>query len=73
MLEKLTEIIERVNPGIDVSTVTPETKLMEDLKLDSLSVMLLAMEIENAFGFQFTEPVQFVTVQDVCDYLATKA
>ena len=32
-----------------------------------------AMEIEAAFGFQFTEPVQFVTVQDVCDYLATKA
>ena len=56
MLEKLKEIIERVNPGIDVSTVTPETKLMEDLKLDSLSIMLLAMEIENAFGFQFTEP-----------------
>lgn len=73
MLEKLKEIIERVTPGIDVSTVTPETKLMEDLKLDSLSIMLLAMEIENAFGFQFTEPVQFVTVQDVCDYLATKA
>jgi acyl carrier protein len=73
MLEKLKEIIERVNPGIDTATVTPETKLMEDLKLDSLSIMLLAMEIENAFGFQFTEPVQFVTVQDVCDYLATKA
>ena len=72
MIEKLTEIILRVNPGIDVSAVTPETKLMEDLKLDSLSVMLLAMEIENAFGFQFTEPVQFVTVQDVCDYLAAK-
>ena len=71
MLEKLKEIIERVTPGIDVSTVTPETKLMEDLKLDSLSIMLL--EIEAAFGFQFTEPVQFVTVQDVCDYLATKA
>jgi acyl carrier protein len=73
MLEKLKEIIERVNPGIDVSTVTPETKLMEDLKLDSLSIMLLAMEIENAFGFQFTEPVKFETVKDVCDYLATKA
>lgn len=73
MIEKLTEIILRVNPGIDVSAVTPETKLMEDLKLDSLSVMLLAMEIESAFGFQFTEPVQFVTVQDVCDFLATKA
>ena len=73
MLDQLKEIIERVTPGIDVSTVTPETKLMEDLKLDSLSIMLLAMEIEAAFGFQFTEPVKFETVKDVCDYLATKA
>ncbi len=73
MLNQLKEIIERVNPAIDTATVTPETKLMEDLKLDSLSIMLLAMEIEAAFGFQFTEPVKFETVQDVCDYLATKA
>ncbi|MBQ7378974.1 MAG: acyl carrier protein [Clostridia bacterium] len=73
MLDQLKEIIGRVNPGIDVSTVTPDTKLMEDLKLDSLSIMLLAMEIEAAFGFQFTEPVKFETVQDVCDYLAAKA
>ena len=73
MLDQLKEIIERVTPGIDVSTVTPATKLMEDLKLDSLSIMLLAMEIENTFGFQFTESVKFETVQDVCDYLATKA
>ena len=73
MLDQLKEIIERVTPGIDVSTVTPATKLMEDLKLDSLSIMLLAMEIENTFRFQFTESVKFETVQDVCDYLATKA
>ena len=73
MLDQLKEIIERVTPGIDVSAVTPQTKLMEDLKLDSLSIMLLAMEMEAAFGFQFTEPVKFETVQDVCDYLATKA
>ena len=72
MIEKLTEIIGRVNPGIDVSSVTPETRLMEDLKLDSLSVMLLAMEIEATFGFQFNEPVKFETVKDVCDYLAAK-
>lgn len=72
MLDKLKEIIKRVNKEIDVDAVTPETRLMEDLKLDSLSVMLLAMEIEAAFGFQFTEPVRFETVRDVCDYLQAK-
>ena len=72
MLDKLKEIISKVNKEIDVDAVTMDTRLMEDLKLDSLSVMLLAMEIEVAFDFQFTEPVKFETVQDVCDYLATK-
>ena len=73
MLDKLKEIISKVNKEIDVDAVTMDTRLMEDLKLDSLSVMLLAMEIEVAFNFQFTEPVKFETVKDVCDYLATKA
>ena len=72
MLNQLKEIIGRVNKDIDLNTVTPETKLMEDLKLDSLSIMMLAMEIEIAFDFQFTEPVKFETVKDVCDYLEAK-
>ena len=72
MLDKLKEIISKVNKEIDVDTVTMDTRLMEDLKLDSLSVMLLAMEIEVAFDFQFTEPVKFETVKDVCDYLEAK-
>ncbi len=73
MFDQLKEIIGRVNPDIDVASVTAETRLMEDLKLDSLSIMMLAMEIEAAFGFQFNEPVKFETVKDVCDYLAAKA
>ena len=73
MFDQLKEMIGRVNPDIDVEAVTPETRLMEDLKLDSLSIMMLAMEIEAAFGFQFTEPVKFETVKAVCDYLASKA
>ena len=72
MLDKLKEIISKVNKEIDLDAVTMETRLMEDLKLDSLSVMLLAMEIEVAFDFQFTEPVKFETVKDVCDYLEAK-
>ena len=73
MLDKLKEIISKVNKEIDVDAVTMDTRLMEDLKLDSLSVMLLALEIEVAFDFQFTEPGKFETVKDGCDYLATKA
>ncbi len=72
MLDKLKEILSKVNPKIDMNAVSEDTRLMEDLGLDSLSIMLFAMEIEAAFGFRFTEPVKFVTVGDVCRYLESR-
>ena len=72
MLERLKEILSKVNQDMDMSAVNEETKLIEDLGLDSLSIMLFSMEIEEAFGFRFTEPVRFVTVGDVCRYLEDK-
>ena len=72
MLEKLKEILAKVNADIDMESVTEETTLMEDLALDSLSIMLFAMEIEAAFGFRFTEPVRFEKVGDVCAFLTAK-
>ena len=72
MLDKLKSILAKVNQDIDMDSVTEDTRLIEDLALDSLSVMLFAMEIEAAFGFRFTEPVKFVTVGDVCSFLESK-
>ena len=72
ILEKLKEILAKVNADIDMASVTEETTLMEDLALDSLSIMLFAMEIEAAFGFRFTEPVRFEKVGDVCAFLVAK-
>jgi acyl carrier protein len=72
MLEQLKEILAKVNKNIDMDAVNESTRLIEDLDLDSLSIMLFAMEIEAAFGFRFTEPVRFVTVGEVCDYLQTR-
>jgi len=69
MLEQLKEILSKVNKKIDMDSVNEQTRLIEDLELDSLSIMLFAMEIEAAFGFRFTEPVRFSTVGEVCDYL----
>lgn len=72
MLEQLKTILAKVNREIDMDAVTEETRLIEDLSLDSLSMMLFAMEIEVAFGFRFTEPVKFVTVGDVCRFLESR-
>lgn len=72
MLEKLKEIFERVLPDVDMSTVTEETRLIEDLGFDSLALMMLAMELEDAFSFKFREFVRFETIGDVCLYLESR-
>ena len=72
MLEQLKEIVAKVVPGVDVSGVTEETRLIEDLGFDSLALMMMSMEIEEVFNFTFTEFVMFKTVGDVCDYLSSR-
>ena len=72
MLEKLKEILGKVLPDVDMATVTQETKLIDDLGFDSLAMMMMSMEIEDAFNFKFTEFVRFETVGDVCGYLESR-
>ena len=72
MLDKLKEILSKVLPDLDMSTVTEETRLIEDLAFDSLAMMMMSMEIEDAFGFRFKEFVKFETVGDVCNYLDSR-
>ena len=73
MLEKLKEIIGKVLPDTDISGVSEATRLVDELGFDSLALMMMSMEIENRFGFRFTEFVRFETVGDVCEYVSQKA
>ena len=72
MLDQLKEILGKVLPDVDMSAVTENTKLVEDLGFDSLAMMMMAMELEDAFRFKFTEFVRFETVGDVCGYLESR-
>ena len=69
MLEKLKQLMKNVNPDVNLDNVSLETKLVEDLHFDSLGMMMFAMAIEDEFGISFDEPMNFVTVKDVVDYL----
>lgn len=73
MIERLKTILTRVVPDVDMDTVSEETTLIDDLGFDSLAIMMMSMEIEDAFGFRFTEFVKFETVGDVCRYVEAKA
>ena len=72
MLEKLKVILEKVLPDVDMTAVTMDTKLIDDLGFDSLAIMMMSMEIEDAFKFKFKEFVKFETVGDVCNYLESR-
>ena len=72
MLEKLKELMKNVDPDLNVDDVTLETKLVDDLHFDSLGVMMFAMAIEDEFGISFDEPMNFLTVKDVVDYIESK-
>lgn len=72
MLDRLKEILGKVLPDVDMSAVTLDTRLIEDLGFDSLALMMMSMEIEDAFNFRFRELVRFETVADVCEYLESR-
>lgn len=72
MLEQLKSILGNILPDIDLDSINEDTRLVEDLGFDSLALMMLSMEIEDAFNFKFTEFVRFETVSDVCGYLESR-
>lgn len=69
VFEGLKEILSEVKPKLDQSTIGFESKLINDLGIDSLSMLLLSLAAENKFHMQFTPGTQFDTVGDVCDYV----
>ncbi len=69
MLEKLKELMKNVDPDMNLDNVNENTKLIDDLHFDSLGIMMFAMAIEDEYGISFDEPMNFLTVKDVIDYI----
>ena len=69
VFEGLKEIFAGVKPKLDLSTVGFDSKLVNDLGIDSLSMLLLSLAIEHEFGFQFQTQEPFKTVREVVDYI----
>ncbi len=73
MYERLLKLIQENLPNKDLANATKESRLIEDLGMDSIGMMMLSMSIEDEFGVTFDAPVTFKTVQDVLDYLDKNA
>lgn len=72
VFDKLLEIFANVIPEVDTADITKESTLFEDLGLNSLTMMLLAVSVEDEFGIKFDEVGELNTVADVCDYITSK-
>ena len=59
VFDELKAIIANVKPSLDLNKVTMQSSLLEDLGVDSLSILLLSLAIENRFGFTFDGVPQF--------------
>lgn len=59
---------------VEVSTITPEAKIMETLQLDSLSLVDMVALVENTFSvkIQGEEVGKILTFNDLYDYIYTR-
>ena len=59
---------------MDVKDVTPEKRLVEDLKADSANVMVMIMDMEDAFNITVEDDAinTLKTVGDVVKYIESK-
>lgn len=70
MYEKIVAAIaDQLN--IDKDMIKPESRLIEDLKADSLDVVAMIMEVEQEFDIQIPDEdmLSLRTVGDIANYL----
>lgn len=69
LLGELKDLLLEVIPDIDLSEMTTASDLKNDLGLDSLNMVMLAVAIENRYGFRFDAAPKMDTVGDLVAYV----
>lgn len=69
VFEKLKEILSNIKPKLDVSQITFEDNLINDLRIDSLTMLMLSLAIEQEFKINIDTNERFITVKDVVSYV----
>ena len=70
IFEGLKEVLAVMKPHLDTSKATLESNLVRDLGIDSLSMLLMSLALDNKFNVTFdTTRAPFVTVGEVVNYI----
>ena len=72
IFDKLIEIFKNVIPEVNSDDIHESSLLAEDLGLNSLTTMLLAVSIEDEYGITFDDSAKLETVSDVIAYIEDK-
>ena len=68
--ERLKNVCSTVFEGeIDISNVTPESNLRDDIGINSIGILYMALAIEEEFGIKFTNE-DFADIATVSDVVA---
>ena len=69
-MERLIAVFERVfEDEVDTDAIRPESELIDDLGLNSIAMLYMALELETEFGIKFDNN-DFESLRTVGDVLA---
>jgi acyl carrier protein len=71
IFDELKEILKLIKPSADFSKINEDSQLVRDVGLDSLTILLLSLAIENKFGFKFEGNPKFNTVGEVIGFISS--
>ncbi|MBQ2388764.1 MAG: acyl carrier protein [Clostridia bacterium] len=67
--ERLLKVCDAVFEGqIDISVIKPEALLREDLSINSIGLLYMAMAVEEEFGIKFNND-DFIDIKTVADVI----
>ena len=68
VFEGLKEILTNLRPATDLSNANFDTELVRELGVDSLTLMVLSLAVEDKFQMRFPDGAKApVTVGEICD------
>lgn len=69
IFNRLKDMLLTIKPKMDQSSITENAHLINGLGMDSLSMLLIMLAIENEFGISISGNTNFDTVSQVIEFI----